>query len=75
MEQKDFAGVGLDILSASRNELYMSLPYLDAALWSLDFAPGGGVTVSLATNGEALYYDGAWLGLPPRRPPLYAPAP
>lgn len=61
MEQKDFAGVGRDILFAARNELYMSLPYLDAALCALAFAPGGGVTLSLATNGETLYYDGAWL--------------
>ena len=45
MEQKDFAGIGRDILFAARNELYMSLPYLDAALCALAFAPGGGVTV------------------------------
>ena len=61
MEQKDFAGIGRDILFAARNELYMSLPYLDAALCALAFAPGGGVTVSLATDGETLYYDGPWL--------------
>jgi len=61
MEQKDFAGVGGDILSAARNELYMNLPYLDTALCALALAPGGGVTVSLATDGETLYYDGAWL--------------
>ncbi len=61
MEQKDFAGIGRDILFAARNELYMSLPYLDAALCALDFAPGGGVTLSLATDGETLYYDGSWL--------------
>ena len=61
MEQKDFAGIGRDILFAARNELYMSLPYLDAALCALAFAPGGGVTLSLATDGETLYYDGSWL--------------
>lgn len=61
MEQKDFAGIGQDILFAARNELYMNLPYLDAALCGLAFAPGGGMTVSLATDGETLYYDGAWL--------------
>ena len=61
MAQKDFSEVGRDILFASRNELYMNLPYLDAALCALDFAPGGGVTLSLATDGETLYYDGAWL--------------
>ena len=61
MEQKDFAEIGRDILFAARNELYMSLPYLDAALCALAFAPGGGVTLSLATDGETLYYDGSWL--------------
>ena len=61
MEQKDFAGIGRDILFAARNELYMSLPYLDAALCALVFAPGGGVTLSLATDGETLFYDGPWL--------------
>ena len=61
MEQKDFAEIGRDILFASRNELYMSLPYLDTALCALVFAAGGGVTLSLATDGETLFYDGPWL--------------
>lgn len=59
---KDYAQIGQEILSAARNELYINLPYLDAALCALAFRPGGGVTLSLATDGEALYYDGAWLG-------------
>ena len=41
----------------------MSLPYLDAALCALAFAPGGGVTLSLATDGETLYYDGPWTAI------------
>ena len=53
--------IGEEILSAARNELYLNLPYLDAALCALAFRPGGGVTVSLATDGESLYYDGAFL--------------
>ena len=61
MEQRDFSGVGGDILLAARNELYLNLPYLDAALWALALAPGGGVTLSLAADGETLYYDGAFL--------------
>lgn len=61
MERKDFSEIGRDILSAARNELYMSFPYLDAALCALNFQPGGGVTMSLATDGETLYYDGAFL--------------
>ncbi|MDY3282094.1 vWA domain-containing protein [Dysosmobacter sp.] len=53
--------IGGDILSAARNELYLNLPYLDTALCGLAFAPGGGVTVTLATDGETLYYDGSYL--------------
>ena len=60
-EQKDLTGIGLEILQAARNELYLNLPYLDVALCGLRFAPGGGVTVTLATDGEALYYDGSYL--------------
>ena len=37
---KDMTEVGREILTASRNQLYMSLPYLDAALWALAPAPG-----------------------------------
>ena len=57
----DLSAVGQDILYASRNELYMNLPYLDVALCALPFVPGGGVTPSLATDGLQLYYDGSWL--------------
>lgn len=59
--KKDFAAIGQDILFAARNELYMNLPYLDAALCTLRFQPGGGVTLSLATDGETLFYDGGYL--------------
>lgn len=59
--QKDLSAIGQEILFTSRNELYMNLPYLDVALCALRFQPGGGVTVSLATDGETLYYDGGWL--------------
>lgn len=59
--QKDLSAIGQEILYTARNELYMNLPYLDAALCALRFQPGGGVTMSLATDGETLYYDGSWL--------------
>ena len=59
--KKDFSAIGQDILFAARNELYLNLPYLDVALCSLRFQPGGGVTLSLATDGETLYYDGGFL--------------
>ena len=58
---KDFTEIGQEILFAARNELYLNLPYLDVALCALAFRPGGEVTLSLATDGETLYYDGSWL--------------
>lgn len=58
---KGFADIGREILFAARNELYLNLPYLDVALCALAFQPGGEVTLPLATDGETLYYDGAWL--------------
>ena len=58
---KGFADIGREILFAARNELYLNLPYLDVALCALAFQPGGEVTLSLATDGETLYYDGSWL--------------
>jgi len=60
-EEKNFQRIGADILNAARSRLYMSLPYLDTALSGLAFQPGAGTTLSLATDGEILYYDGHWL--------------
>lgn len=59
--QTSLEQVGMEILQATRNELYLNLPYLDTALCALAFVPGGGVTVTLATDGEKLYYDGSYL--------------
>lgn len=60
---KDYVKIGEEILFAARNELYMNLPYLDVALCALLFRPGDEVgTLSLATDGEHLFYDGSWLG-------------
>ncbi len=59
--KKNLIQIGLEILNAARNELYLNLPYLDAALCSLTFQPGDGVTSSLATDGERLFYDGSYL--------------
>ncbi len=57
----EFASIGRDILCAARNELYMNLPYLDAVLCALSFRPGEDRTLSLATDGEILYYHGGYL--------------
>ena len=53
--------IGLDILQAARNELYLNMPYLDTVLCGLAFQPADNRTLSLATNGETLYYDGCFL--------------
>ena len=58
---KDLNEIGLEILQAARNELYMHLPYLDAALCALRFTPGAEKTMFIAADGEDLYYDGAYL--------------
>ena len=55
MVEQSYENIGREILSAARNELYMNLPYLDAALCALTFQPGGGITLSLAVDGESLY--------------------
>ncbi len=52
---------GLEILRAARNELYLNLPYLDVALCALDFRPEREVTLTLATDGETLYFNGEFL--------------
>ena len=60
-ETRQLSEIGQDILFAARNELYMNLPYLDAALCALRFCPEDEVTQSLATDGETLWYCGAYL--------------
>ena len=58
---KDLNEIGLEILQAARNELYLNLPYLDAALCALRFEPGADRTMFIAADGESLYYSGAYL--------------
>ena len=59
-ETKDFGAIGQEILFTARNELYMNLPYLDVALCALRLQNGEGTTLSIATDGETLFYDGTW---------------
>ena len=61
MNEDRLAAVGLDILMAARAELGMSMPYLAEALYALTPAPGDEVTISAATDGETLYYNGSYL--------------
>ena len=60
-QANNYDQIGLDILQAARNELYLNLPYLDVVLCGLNFQPAGTVTQTLATNGETLFYDGRFL--------------
>lgn len=60
-QEKNLSEIGLDILRSAQSELYMNLPYLDVALCSLRFTPGEEVTAFVATDGEALYYNGSYL--------------
>ncbi|MDD7311580.1 MAG: VWA-like domain-containing protein [Clostridiaceae bacterium] len=58
---RNFDQIGERILLAARGELYLNLPYLDAALCGLGLRPGGEITLSLAADGETLYYNGSFL--------------
>lgn len=60
MEQKDFSAIGQEILLNCRNELYMSMPYMYEALCALVFAPGDQMTMTVATNGRELFYNGSY---------------
>lgn len=61
-QSEAFAAVGRKILTAARNELYLSLPFLDAALGALNLRDDYD-TPSLATEGAHLYYNGAYLAM------------
>ncbi len=61
MAEHHLDAVGMEILQAARNELYLHLPYLDVALCALRFQPGRETTLTLATDGEVLHYNGDFL--------------
>ncbi len=52
--------IGQQILGAARNELYLNMPFLDAALCALPFSADYD-TPTIATDAKVLYYNGAWL--------------
>ena len=55
--------IGREILFSARTELYMSLPFLDAALGALAVTEEGYDTDTLATDARHLYFSGAWLAM------------
>lgn len=58
--EKDLTQIGREILDTARNELYLNLPYLDAALCALEPVPSD-QTQFTATDGRHLFYSGAYL--------------
>ena len=48
---------GRAILTAARNELYLNLPFLDAALCALSFSDEQD-TDFIATDGQSLFFSG-----------------
>ena len=79
---EELAGVCMEILGNARNELYLSMHFLDVALSSLYFAPDPSVQ-GLGTDGTTLFFQMESLAamykkeqdpgepdLPPRSAPL-----
>ena len=60
VDQEEFISVCLDILRNARNEVYLSMRFLDVALSSLYFAPDRSVR-GIATDGSGLYFEPATL--------------
>ena len=52
--------IGHKILTSARTELYLNMPFLDAALCSLAFDTSQ-PTECIATDGKKLYYNGSYL--------------
>lgn len=63
MPQSDaWRKVGRSILTAARNELYLNLPFLDAALCALPFSDEQD-TNFIATDGQSLFFNGSYLAV------------
>ncbi len=62
--------IGEELLRYARDALCLRFPYLDTALYALNLRDGGGMTLSLATDGETLYYDAGHLSDKYLRNPL-----
>ncbi len=58
--QRDLSAIGMDILHNARNELYVNLPYMDAALCALALEPGD-ETLFIATDGARIVYAGNYV--------------
>ena len=56
VDQEEFVSVCMDILRNARNEIYLSMRFLDVALSSLYFAPDLSVR-GIATDGSGLFFE------------------
>lgn len=52
----EFAEIGMEILRAAQNELYLNMRFLDLALSSLPFVPDGQIRTT-GTDGGCLYFQ------------------
>lgn len=55
-DREEFVSICMEILRNARNELYLSMRFLDVALSSLYFAPDLSVR-GMATDGSGLFFD------------------
>ena len=70
MENSALTQLGNEILSTARNELYLSMRYLDVALAGLTYEISPLVSSS-ATDGEKLYFQPRYLLLNVKRVETY----
>ena len=62
--------IGRQILIVSRNELYLSMRFLDVALSSFTFVLDEGIG-TIGTDGFSIFYGPAWLGGMFRENPVF----
>ncbi len=59
--ENSLSSVGQQILRSGRTQLCLAMPYLSGSFCALVPQPGDDVTVSAATDGENLFYNGSFL--------------
>ena len=60
INQEEKLEIGRDILKNARNELYLSMGFLDVALSALDPVPHPGIT-TFGTDGKSLFFQPDWI--------------
>lgn len=70
VDQEEFVSVCMEILRNARNELYLSMRFLDVSLSSLYFAPDLSVQ-GIATDGSGLFFEPTKLAAMYRKSRIY----